>query len=85
MIAESVLATVRGYSADDRREVVRLLGLIQAEPWIDNRAKIALLRPPAVYTVYVSPRFWIVYHMIDSQTINVVNVGRAGISEPAPW
>jgi hypothetical protein len=85
LIAESVLATVRGYRQTDRREIARLLELIAADPWIDNRVKLAWLVPPVAYTVYASSRFWILYHVVSSDTVHVLNVGRSGLSEPTPW
>jgi len=64
--------------------VARLFSLIQADPAIDNRVKLVLVRPPAVYTVYASPRFWIVYHVVGN-VVSILKVGRAGVSEPTPW
>lgn len=83
-VTANVLPFLRGLGPDDRREIRRLLGIIQADPYVDNRAKIVLPRPPAVFTVYVSPRFWIVYRLVGNSLITVYNVGWAS-TPPAPW
>jgi hypothetical protein len=83
LIAERLLATVRSYSQDDRREIARLLRLIEMDPSIDGRAKLPLMRSAGFYTVYASARFWIVYH-VNGNVIVVTAVGRAGLPEPTP-
>lgn len=67
---------MRLLSAEEQDEVQRIFGLIQIEPVPDPATKVVLMVPPAVFTVYYTSRFWVVYHVIGSE-IRVVNVGRA--------
>ncbi len=57
---------------------------MQIDPTVDNEYKIALPHPPAVFTVYVTPRFWIVYHVLPDQVIHI-DEHRARIRRPTPW
>lgn len=83
LVTERVFRVLQGFSPAERREVNRLLGLIQADPWVDNAHKIIFPMPPAVMTAYVARDFWIVYHL-SGNLITVYNVKHAAAFEPLP-
>jgi len=67
---------LRTLDRNDQERVRRLLSLIQADPHIDGVFKHVFPMPPAIYTVYDDPQWWIVYHLVG-QGIRVVSITRA--------
>ncbi len=52
---------LEGLGPTDQDDVLRLLGLIGLDPYIDGKAKFPYALPPATVTIYLAPMFWIVY------------------------
>ena len=74
--AEFFLRSLKGTELD---EVRRRLDLIQDDPLIDDRVKLALPMPPAILTLYDDGGdFRIVYHVPSSVLIRVWSITRAG-------
>jgi hypothetical protein len=71
-------------SCDDAaaREVLRLVEHIRIEPYPNETSRITLIVPPAVFTVLVQTGFWIVYHVVSSGQIAIVNIGRDSQGPP---
>jgi len=84
VVSRHLLPRLRQFDSADRREIRRIIGLIQLDPSPDNRVKILIPVMPVFYTAYMTGRFWIVYH-VNGRVIHIDNVGRAGLSEPTPW
>lgn len=69
------------FTADERREIRRLFGLIKIDPYMDGLHKIDYQVPPVVYTLYIgSPHFRIFYYMVGN-VIRIAFVERA-VGEP---
>lgn len=84
-VAKRIARVLReGFTGDEQREIRRLLDVIQGDPLPDELNKFILPWPPAVFYAYVTPQFWIVYHVVGSE-ITVYNVGRSKDYEPVPW
>jgi hypothetical protein len=63
----------------DRREVRRLLAIIQLDPWIDNRHKVCFLMAPILLMAYVTAQFWILYH-VPATGIRVTAIWRHAVN-----
>ncbi len=46
---------------EDADEIQRLISIIELDPWADGRFKMVYYADPVTYTVYVHPRFRILY------------------------
>lgn len=84
IVSSPARASLSQFNRDELREIRRNLGLIQLDPAPDNRHKLVVPRPPVVYTVYVTPQFWIWYY-VRSQTVIITTIERARGYIPMPW
>lgn len=84
IVTRPFFLTLRTFNREERTEIRRLLGLIQIDPSIDGVHKVVAPRPPAVFTAYVTNRFWIFYRVVGN-VIHVESVDRATGRFPAPW
>ncbi len=75
-LSEPAAALLRSLSRNDQERVRYLLSLIQTDPHIDGVVKHVFPMPPAIYTIYDHPQWWIVYHLIGP-SIRVVSIQRA--------
>lgn len=83
--ARRVLELITEFDEEEWREIRRLChNIIRQDPSIDNEHKLFFGRFPLVFTLYASPRFWIIYS-VSNTIITVENIGRAGYSDPSPW
>ncbi len=70
-IGPALLNTARRLNRDERRELRRLLALVQQDPFIDGVHKI-LLAPDAPFTTYVSPLLYLFFY-VEGGTIFAVD------------
>jgi len=84
VVSSPAFRALRGFDAQERAEIRRLLRLIQVDPSIDGHHKILAPRPPAIFTAYVGQRVWIFYRVVGS-TIHVETIEHATGQFPTPW
>lgn len=82
---ESVAAWIDELPIEDALEVRRILGLIELDPSVDGINKITVPRPPAIFTCYVTPKFWIFYYLKGNDVAIVHVIERATGYIPVPW
>jgi hypothetical protein len=83
-VSAPVFKQLSSFTPDERAEIRRLLRIIQFDPSVDGIHKIIAARPPAIFTAYVSPRFWIFYR-VRVNLISIDLIERATKRFPVPW
>ena len=66
----------------DAEDIRWLIQLIEADPFVDGAVKVSVDLPPIVVTVYVHPRWWIMYHIPQN---GVVSIDAISPRFPPPW
>lgn len=82
---ESVAAWIDNLPLADAIEVRRLLGVIEMDPSVDGINKITVPKPPAIFTCYVTPQFWIYYYLKNNDIAVVHLIERARGYIDVPW
>ena len=68
-------------NAEDRAEIVRIVGNLCADPKVNNRTVFVLPLPPVILSVYRDARFWIAFRLPNGNELEVLNIGRPGERE----
>jgi len=63
---------------------IRLLDILAQDPKVDGRIKVFQPVPPAVFSLYADPEFWILYHIVRNVQVSVLNIDYAG-AKVTPW
>ena len=79
--AEDFLRTLR---PDQLDRAGRLLDLLEDDPYVDGISKITQLLPPVSLSLLNDGEFWMLYHIVPSNVVSVLNIDFA--EEPVtPW
>ncbi len=76
-LAPAARRVLEALPLDQRRELQRLIALIEQDPYPDHEVKVIVMMPPAVLTAYVHPDWWLLYHIAENAHINVLAIGPA--------
>lgn len=74
-VADTTPACFAALSPAKRREIIRIVSLIQHNPVPDNRVKIVMKELGTMYTTYFDPRgYFVTYHIVDN-VVRIVGFG----------
>ena len=82
-VSAPVFKQLATFTRAERAEIRRIVRIIGLDPSIDGVHKIIAPRPPAIFSVYVSPEFW-VYYRVRGNMVTIDLIERAAKHFPAP-
>jgi hypothetical protein len=85
VLADPAAAQLDALPIADATEIRRILGLIEIDPAVDGLHKITVPRPPAIFTCYVTSKYWIFYYFRGNDLVVVTTIERATGHIPVPW
>ncbi len=62
----------------EKERALRLIRILEVDPFIDGRSKLSINLGGITETVYVQPDFWIFYHLADNASLVIDAIAR-------PW
>jgi hypothetical protein len=79
----SAIAFLDGCSDENEvRHIRSLIEEIRLDPNVDEREKIALVVPPAVFRVLQKDGYWIPYQMVGAAHLRVLTIARGPTRPP---
>jgi hypothetical protein len=70
--------SIESLGPTDQEDVLRILGLIAEDPYVDGRNKFPFPLRGETVMLYDSPLFWVAYRFDDQTTVRVMAIGHAG-------